>query len=411
MSLNEKLKKYDLFLTLSKVASLLTIPSLHANLHRIENLIYLIISNCKKSSLSPTNDEIEVWLNKCLGRSEEDPIEDVFVTNIITPLGNYRIFEGLWTSNDFYVQKAINVLYSETGEYKKLLFHIFELLKLSDVIVKKSNLERWDYSEQTNPQGDIKLPNELDKKVNRVIFNLKDLHSLGIHIKLLTPFLLKQEDITTLKKENYGHSELENKPLIYLRDKLIVALPNAIGSAIRTYIISEFEKTSSLDKLEKIFFEHEIRLIEQPVVSPLSSLILDNKVDHGITHSIPLLKDWLVKYDLDKYLHVILYHAPINPNNSDSTTNEKISLYIEKVCKFCKSQKDFNKGITLIILGSDGLTPRGLSIKALENMKGSWYVSLISTYDFLNLSVPFDNEKWSLKNYLKFLSQKQYFGK
>ena len=45
MSLNEKLKKYDLFLTLSKVAPLLTFPSLHANLHRIESLIYLIISN------------------------------------------------------------------------------------------------------------------------------------------------------------------------------------------------------------------------------------------------------------------------------------------------------------------------------------------------------------------------------
>ena len=197
MSLNEKLKKYDLFLTLSKVASLLTIPSLHANLHRIENLIYLIISNCKKSNLSPTINEIENWLNEHLNRSQEDPIEDVFVTNVITPLGNYCIFEGLWTSNDFHVQKAIDILYSKTGEYKKILFHIFELLKLSDVIAEKSGLKRWDYSEQTNPHGDIKLPNELEKEINRVTFNLKDLNSLGIHIKLLIPFLFKREDITT----------------------------------------------------------------------------------------------------------------------------------------------------------------------------------------------------------------------
>ena len=409
MCLTEKLKKYDLFLTLSKVASLLTIPSLHANLHRIEHLIYLIVLNCKKSNLSPTSNEIKVWLNKYLSRSEEDPIEDVFVTNIITPLGNFRIFEGLWTSNDFYVQKTIDVLYSQSGEFKKLLLHIFELLKLSDVIVKKSNLERWDYSEQTNPQGDIKLPNKLDKEVNRVIFNLKDLQSLGIHIEFLAPFLLKREDITTLKKENYGYSELENKPLIYLRDKLIVALPNAIGSAIRNYVISEFKKSNSIDKLEKMFFEHEIRLIETPTISPLYNLISKNKVDHGITHSIPLLKDWLVKYDLDKYLHVILYHAPVNHNDSNSITDEKISLYIEDIRKFCESQKDFNKGITLIILGSDGLTSKMFgNIKALENMKNSWYASLIPTYNFLKFSAPFDNEKWSLKNYLKFLSQKQY---
>ena len=365
------------------------------------------ISNCKRSNLSPTNNEIEVWLNKYLSRSEEDPIEDVFVTNIITSLGNYRIFEGLWTSNDFHVQKTIDILYSQTDEYKKLLSYIFELLKLSDLIVEKSNLKRWDYSEKTNPQGDIKLPNKLDKEINRVIFNLKDLHSLGIHLEFLTPFLFKLEDITTLKKENYGYSELESKPLIYLRDKLIVALPNAIGSAIRNYVISEFKKTNSLGKLEKIFFEHEIRLIETPVVSPLYSLISENKVDHGITHSIPLLKDWLVKYDLDKYLHVILYHAPINPNK-DGNINEKISLYIEEVRKFCEFQEDFHRGMTLIILSSDGLTSMEFGIKVLKNMKNSWYASLIPTYNFLKLSAPFDNSKWSLKNYLKFLSQKQY---
>ena len=409
MSLNQKLKKYDLFLTLSKVASLLTIPSLHANLHRIENLIYLIISNCRKSELSPTINEIENWLNEHLNRSQEDPIEDVFVTNVITHLGNYRIFEGLWTSNDFHVQKAIDVLYSKTGEYKKLLFHIFELLKLSDVIVEKSGLKRWDYSEQTNPHGDIKLPNKLEKEINRVTFNLKELHSLGIHIELLEPFLFKREDITTLKVENYGYSELENKPLIYLEDKLIVALPSAIGAAIRNYVISEFKKNNSLNKLEKMFFEYEIELIESPVISPLFKFISKNKIKHGIESSSPFLRNWLVKYDSDKYLHVMLYHSPIQLNILDKKIGENISNDIEKVWKFCESQKDFDKGISLIIMGSDGLTSNVFeNIKALENMKDSWYASLIPTYNFFKLFAPFDNTKWSLKNYLKFLSQKKY---
>ena len=403
MSLNENLKKYDLFLTLSKVSALLTFPILQANSYRIEQLIYLILINCKKTKLSPTINEIETWLNKDIDRSQEDPIEDVFVTNIMTPLGNYKIFEGLWESNDFFTQKTIDILYSK-DEHKGLLPHIFNLLKISNSIMERAGLKRWDYSKESVPQNDIKLPAPLNREANRIIFSLEELKSLDIHIELLKPFMFRTKDTTTLK--NYRDSALEERPLIFLNNKIIVALPNAIGSAIRKYVISEFKKSNSLNSLEKMFFEHEVSLIERPTVSPLFSL-LSKKIDHKIDHKIPLLKDWLFKYDLDKYLHVIFCHLSINIRETENSRNEKVSNYIDKVSKFCKLQSDFKEGQTLIILGSDGFNMVGMSDDLTNNRK-SWHTSFIPTYDFLKLSSLFDKRKWSLKGYLKFLSQKKY---
>ena len=405
MSINESLQKYDFLSTLSKVVSLLTLPYLQANSHRIENLIYLVIANCKKTNLSPTNIEIENWLNKHIERNQEDPIEDVFVTNIITPLGNHRIFEGLWHSNDFFLQKTIDSLYSKDGEYKEILMHIFNLLKLSDAIVERAGLSRWDYSKDTCPQNDIKLPSqsEIQSYSNRVIFTMKELNSLGIYPQLLAPFSFTKKDAPTLTKENYGCSELEKKPLIYFGDKFVVALPNAISSAIRYYVISEFQKNNSINKLEQMFFKYECHLVETPIISPLYDL-LSQKIQHNITHSVPYLKDWLVKHDMDKYLHVILYHEPINKVKND--TEQQISLYIDKVSEFCQSQSDFKEGNTLLILGSDGLQPVGKKIKFKNTT--TWQTSYISTDNFLKLSALFDQRKWSLKNYLKFLSQKKW---
>ena len=403
MSLDENLKKYDLFQTLSRVSSLLIFPELQANSYRIEQLIYLIILNCKKSKIVPKISEIENWLNKNIDKRAEDPIEDVFVTNILTPFGNYKIFKGSWVSNDFFTQKTINVISSKT-EYKELLLHVFNLLKISNSIIERVGLKRWDYSEKSIPQVNMKLSDELNKEMNRVVFSLEDLKSLNIPIKLLSPFIFRPKDIETLK--NYGNSVLEEKPLIFIDNKIIVALPNAIGSAIRKYVISEFKKSNSLNMLEKLFFEYEVKLIETPRASPLFSLLLKT-IDHKVDHNIALLKDWLVKYDLDKYLHVVLLHFPIELNNSPIDKNKKILKYIDEVSKFCESQSDFEKGQTLIIIGSDGLKSNKIN-NDLTNNRKSWYTSFISTYDFLKLSSPFDKRTWSLKGYLKFLSQKEY---
>ncbi len=408
MSIDEKLKKYDLFLTLSKISSLLTIPSLASNSYRIEKLIHLVVSNCKKSSISPEKEEIEIFLNKDLDqyKSQEDPIEDVFVTNIITLQGSFRIFEGLWESNDFYVQKTIESLFLKNENYKELLLHIFNLLRLSDEVVQRSGLKRWDYSEETSPKQNIKISKLSHEMINRVVFDANELFDLNIHIDLLKPFFFTKNDIKTSDNQNHGCSELKKKPFICIEGKIIVALPNAIGAAIRHYIISEFKKTNYTYKFDEIFFENEINMIEG-LLSPLRAFnVVRNPNEQKDKRSSSLVKSWILKYDSDKYLCILLFHISVQQepliNNTDKISNE-----IKKMRDFCKSQNDFVSGTVLILPSCDGLNTIIEEIPDLAD--NSWCYSCIKTQDFLKLGAPIDKTKWSLKNYLKFLDQKKYF--
>ncbi len=109
------LHKYDLKSTVTQLGGLLTVPALQANTIRIETIVHLAVAHChgyRKPSLA----EIDRWLNRYLGNIWiallEDPVEDVFVTNVETPEGNRRVFEGIWESNDYFVQIVLETLNS-----------------------------------------------------------------------------------------------------------------------------------------------------------------------------------------------------------------------------------------------------------------------------------------------------------
>src|SRR5438128_2377088 len=114
-SLASALRPYEAHTTIARAAALLTVPHLQANAFRLELLVHLAAANCKGRKKA-TNELLEKWLNSDLGRPDiamlEDPAEDVFITNIQTQEGNRRIFEGLWESNDYYLQVTIDTLLS-----------------------------------------------------------------------------------------------------------------------------------------------------------------------------------------------------------------------------------------------------------------------------------------------------------
>ena len=155
------LKKYDLQSTVAQLAGLLTVPSLQANTIRIEILVHLAVVHCR-GRRKPSLMQIGRWLNRQFDKTHitvlEEPVEDVFVTNVETPHGNRRIFEGIWNSNDYYVQTAIDVLIGSTTpqECQNLLVPAFALLKLSDFVAERVGLERW-HVEPSTPRSNIRL--------------------------------------------------------------------------------------------------------------------------------------------------------------------------------------------------------------------------------------------------------------
>lgn len=105
-ALGRVLARYQPQAAVTRAAGLLTDPQLQANTVRIELLVHLAVAYCNGHK-RPTVKDIGVWLNGSPGvnfvASMEDPVEDVFISNVRTPEGNRQVFEGNWSSNDYYV--------------------------------------------------------------------------------------------------------------------------------------------------------------------------------------------------------------------------------------------------------------------------------------------------------------------
>ena len=86
------------------------------------------------------------WLNELgnglVGRME-DPAEDVFVSRVSDSHRDYLIFEGLYESSAFYLQRFVNVLddMPRAKPFANLKHATHALLALSDETVRRSGLK------------------------------------------------------------------------------------------------------------------------------------------------------------------------------------------------------------------------------------------------------------------------------
>jgi hypothetical protein len=100
------------------------------------------------------SDKIASRLFSALGNGisgrQEDHAEDVFVSLIRTPRGNFRILEGVWESSAFYLQRVVNALeFIPPGKrYDRMREVVYALLRLSDVICERANLSRYELGNQ-----------------------------------------------------------------------------------------------------------------------------------------------------------------------------------------------------------------------------------------------------------------------
>src|SRR5690348_16448828 len=91
---------------------LLTKPDLQSNCIRLEALVHLAVA-AAEDQRAPSEKLIHKAFEKledaAPGRME-DPAEDVFVTSVNTPRGNFLLLDGVWEAGGFYTQRFINIL-------------------------------------------------------------------------------------------------------------------------------------------------------------------------------------------------------------------------------------------------------------------------------------------------------------
>lgn len=412
------LEKYDARTTISQLAGLLTAPPLQANTVRIETLVHLAVAHCQ-GVRKPGLTEIGNWLNRHLGSTHiaslEDPVEDVFVTNVETPEGNRRVFEGIWESNDYFIQVVLDTLRGRTAPHEchDLLVPALALLRLSDCVAKRVGLRRWQI-EPSTPKGTVRVApaTRADRRAHAVTFTQSDLEALDVSHGMLASFVLRQEHKQALKGESTGHSSLERRPLVDFDGELVLALPHAVSPAIRRFVLSELGRMGYLQSFANALGGRQARQVVRDGLWQLKGETesLEPPAPDG---QVPSLQAWLLKYDINKHLHVVLLHDRLEWLEAQGLSSlmeypEGLSAglesYLSKVATHCRSLPDFTEGITLLVMGGLG---RGFML-GFKDWPTRWHLSVIRISDLLMLAGELDRP---ITRYLKCIKQKEWAEK
>ena len=401
----------------SLVSGLLTQPSLHANTIRIEMLVHILFSFAT-GKREPKVHEIIKWLNTDLGSTMlarmEDPIEDVFISNVTSEMGNTRIFEGIWESSDFYLQRVLNIINTlpEDENTNQLKREVQAILRLSEEIATRRGLPRF-YPGGGVAKGEIRVSSSERLKIlqRSISFSSHDLQRLGVLSADLAPYVFPSHSRHNLRNQVLGNTDLERRPVVYDGGKWIVLLPTAISVAVRRHIFEWMYRRGyhkSFDRqlvMEYQKFFHETR-------------ILGSWLPRGMT--LPLkeiggktLLDVVHDVEVGRYLHLLISVDSLGgyarygfsePDLDITEVSNEVASRVQRVREHFRQEKHFKQGLTLLIECGYGRPTAFIPPDETHD----WRVEYVSAPDFQSLAwIPGASPLflWKLVDHERFIAE------
>jgi hypothetical protein len=414
-----QIERYHPVKSASFVAGLLTDPSFHANALRIELLIHLLMAFAEGTK-RPSIGDLNSWLNSDLGSTAfahmEDPVEDVFITSVITKDGNIRIFEGVWESSDFYLQRLLNIIDTlpENQDTNQLRRHVRAVLLLSEQIACRLQLERFCQGGGMD-KGVIRVPSSSKLKLlhQAITFTPDELKHLNINQAELMPFIFWPGHRDKLREQIFGENELIKRPIVKDADNYFVLLPSAISVAVRQHILEWMISHGYQDSfnehlaIEYQDFFHETPLLGSPF--PLE-MPMPPKKCAGKT-----ILDITRKVDEGRYLHLLaivdgikgyMNHGFSLPDNDPTEISDQLEKRIKSIQEHFLKLDGFKQGLTLLIGCGYGRPYLISQPKESED----WRVEFVSAPDFKTLAwIPGESPLmiWKLIDHQRFLTNHQ----
>ena len=253
--LRRELRQRSVASCAAAVGGLLTVPRLAPYGVRLETLAHLVVAY-SRGHRSLSRRRAGRWLGRVLADSHaarmEDPPEDVFVSNVHTNRGNYRLFPGGWESAHANLQQLLDSMLQQSHpeSWVTITEPVDSLLRLSDAMAERAGVERWTPPASTSPSGPLGRLPDLRSLRGRVSFSSGDLIALGIRLADLDPFILSEAHWSSIDRSRISESELTRRPLIRSEGRVICVLPTAISVAARHHVLEQAAHSGRLKGLE-----------------------------------------------------------------------------------------------------------------------------------------------------------------
>ncbi|MBA4801053.1 MAG: hypothetical protein H2040_04265 [Euryhalocaulis sp.] len=379
------LAKFDPIKLSLTIAGLMTEPDYQGNEIRLDWAIRwaLALSAGKKT---PKKRDLNRILNQFAEDTGvtrlEDPPESVFVENLPTNRGNFRLLPGVWETagrKTELVMSAFEQL-ADAPQKKDALDSIYALLTLSEALIQRANLTA--NINGSSQYGALKLPSETKLKSlrRRLIFTFEELEALGIEAEKLRPFLLPPDASGSLLAKRPGNTLLECFPLTARKNGIAILSPTNISTAIRSHLIETAIEGGVSDNLHYLMLEEARQALNASgfINIPPSPV----KEIGGL-----LIRECLLEYSKGRWVHIIQSMDGFDqwPNASFGSTIEYSKEVMEyfassekKASEFAQQRSGFVHGLRLWLPGGWG---RGASIEANRPASDLWPLIPIPIFD------------------------------
>jgi len=389
----EDIAKFHPIKTALSFAALALSPQYQSNCLTIEVLTHMAIA-LGKGQRRPSARKVSSWFARIReGRLGfmEDPAEDTFTVNVITPFGNNRMLSGVWEGAVFYTERMLNAVEKLSGDQSNdWLRPAYDLLRLSEMACERAGLPRNILG------GDVPLNQiaqsgmtAIARNSSHLRFSEAELETLGIEIESLAPFGFDPSSRDSLLHETLGNTSLERSPLVYHDGNAIIILPTAISAAVRRFIVDSFTQAGK-EKflLPAIALEYGDFFQDQQLLGgKLHAPIQFQKMENGVG-----ISGVVQKIDKGRYINYIFYTDNLNNFSEEGFGGHdpdfaKTTPYLDEFAKhgfeYIASQKDFGEAITLFVsCGVGRVTAIGLNVEFGEN----WRWEHISAADLYTLN-------------------------
>jgi len=353
---------------------LLTYPENQPATFRLEALISLAAIHAKGVD-KPTSKDLARWLNGSLLTDplgqQEDPTEDVFVSNIPSWNGNARLFDGLWGDNDSGTEALLwAIMRLKSQEWAATtLDQCMAMLALSEEIAERAGIPRYTRS-TASPRQPIDVSEaRIEEACARVTFAFDDLMRFGIRAGRVAPFGLILADREALMGQSIGHSDIERRPLIQHDRAIIVVMPTTIGAAIRRHVLDAAAGAGALAQVEAVIADMHFAELRGFGLTGFRA----RQVRKPGSFS-PNGRDLVATFDEGAYLHLVYAGEALddfraNGHRSLQMLSSDISARVAVVAAELSGRPDYQRGLTVIVHGGLG---RGFSIELTHEAPNGW---------------------------------------